>query len=218
VEDSDTGQNRVGGHKIDKFSQEGKMLELAHNPLIAGMNEIRRSWSWFLVLGILFMLLGVVCIVGAVTATFATVLVVGWLLLFSGVVALIHAFRTRTWSGFFFHLLSALLRGFTGYLLIRYPGTGAAGLTLVLATFFVVGGLFRAIGSGMMQFPRWGWAVFSGIVSLALGIMLLVQLPTSSIWFIGFAIGVDLVFDGASLVAFSTAIHGLAGLAADAGA
>ena len=53
--------------------------------------------------------------------TFATVLAFGWLLLLSGVIALVHAFRTRTWSGFFLYLLSALLRGFTGYLLVRYP-------------------------------------------------------------------------------------------------
>jgi uncharacterized membrane protein HdeD (DUF308 family) len=39
--------------------------------------------------------------------------------------------------------------------------------------------------------------------------MLLVQLPVSSIWFIGFAIGVDLVVDGASLLGFATAIHSL---------
>ena len=181
--------------------------ELAQNPLLAGMEEIRNSWGWFLGLGILLMIIGAICIVGDVTATFATVLVFGWLLLISGIVALVHAFRTMNWSGFFLSLLSALFRGFTGYLLIRYPLAGAASLTLLLASFFVVGGVFRAIGAGMMKFPRWGWSVFSGIVSLVLGIMLLVQMPVSSIWFIGFAIGVDLICDGASLVGFGTAIH-----------
>jgi uncharacterized membrane protein HdeD (DUF308 family) len=183
------------------------MSEFVSNPIIGGVNEIRKSWGWFLALGIFFMLSGVICILGAVAATFVTVLFFGWLLLISGVVALVHAFQTRTWSGFFFYLPGALLRGFTGYLLIRYPTGGAAGLTLVLASFFVVGGLFRAIAAGMAQLPRWGWALFSGLVSVALGIMLLVQMPVSSIWFIGFAIGVDLIFDGASLVGFASAIH-----------
>lgn len=183
--------------------------EFAHNPLIAGLEEIRSSWGWFLALGILLMLIGAVCIVGDVTATFATVLIFGWLLLISGIVALVHAFRTMNWSGFFLYLLSAIFRGFTGYLLIRYPLAGAASLTLILASFFVVGGLFRTISAGMMKFPRWGWSVFSGLVSLVLGIMLLVQMPVSSIWFIGFAIGVDLIVDGASLVGFATAIHTL---------
>lgn len=72
-----------------------------------------------------------------------------------------------------------------------------------------MGGLFRAIVAGMLQFPRWAWSVFGGIVSVALGILLLVQMPSSSVWFIGLAIGVDLIVDGSSLVGFATAIHTL---------
>lgn len=183
--------------------------ELAENPLTAGMQEIRKSWGWFLALGIMFIILGAVCVIGDVSATFATILVFGWMLLFSGIFALVHAFRTHTWSGFFLYLFSALFRGFTGYLLIRYPVLGAASITLILASFFIVGGLFRAIGAGMMRFPRWGWSVFSGLVSVVLGVMLLAQWPVSSIWFIGFAVGVDLIVEGASLIGFATAINTL---------
>ena len=179
------------------------------NPLAAGIEEIRSSWGWYLTLGILFMLLGAVCVIGDVSATFATVLVFGWMLLISGVFGLVHAFRTHNGQGFLLSLLGALLRGFTGYLLIRHPLAGAATLTLILASFLIVGGLFRGIGAGMLKFPHWGWSVFSGIVSLGLGIMLLVQLPVSSVWFIGFAIGLDLIFDGASLIAFATSFHSL---------
>lgn len=139
------------------------------NPLAAGIEEIRSSWGWFLTLGILFVLLGAVCVMGNVSATFATVLVCGWMLLFSGIFGLVQAFRTHSWQGFLLSLLSALLRGFTGYLLIRYPLAGAASLTLILASLFIVGGLFRAIGAGMLKFPRWGWSVFSGIVALGAG-------------------------------------------------
>ena len=181
--------------------------QFADNPLAAGIEEVRSSWGWFLALGILFILLGAVCVIGDVTATFATVLVFGWMLVVSGIFGLVHAFSTHTWQGFLLSLLGALFRGFTGYLLIRYPLAGAASLTLVVASFFVVSGAFRAIGAGMLKFPRWGWSVFSGIVSLGLGIMLLAQMPVSSIWFIGFAVGVDLICDGASLVGFGTAIH-----------
>jgi uncharacterized membrane protein HdeD (DUF308 family) len=173
----------------------------------AGIDEIHDSWGWFVALGIALIVLGAACIVSNVAATLATVLVFGWLLLIGGVFALIQAFRTRTWSGFFLCLLSALLRGFTGYLLIRYPITGEISLTLILASFFIVGGTFRAIGAGALQFPQWGWAVLSGIISVALGVMLLVQLPVSSLWFIGLAIGIDFIFDGSAFLALGSALR-----------
>ena len=189
------------------------MSRFNDNSMLAGLDGIRSSWGWFLAFGTLLMIFGVICVTGNITATFATVLAFGWLLLISGIFALVHAFQVRSWSGFFFYFLGALLRGFTGYLLIRYPAAGAVSLTLVLASFFVVSGIFRAVSASVIQFPRWGWATFSGIVTLALGVMLLAQMPVSSIWFIGFAIGIDMIFDGAALIGLATALHSLPKLA-----
>jgi uncharacterized membrane protein HdeD (DUF308 family) len=171
------------------------------------IDAIHDSWGWFVALGIALIILGAVCIASNVVATLATVLVFGWVLVIGGVFALIQAFRTRTWSGFFLCLLSALLRGFTGYLLIRYPIAGEVSLTLLLASFFIVGGTFRAIGAGALQFPQWGWAALSGIVSVALGVMLLMQLPVSGLWFIGLAIGIDFIFDGGAFIALGGALR-----------
>lgn len=116
-----------------------------------------------LALGIVLIFLGAFCIVANVIATFTTVMMIGELLLLGGAAALVQAFQVHTWSGSFLFLLSALLRGSTGYVLIRYPLFGAAGLTLVLASLFVVGGLFRATGSTILRFRRWGWSAFSGV-------------------------------------------------------
>lgn len=173
----------------------------------AGLDKIHDSWGWFVALGIAFMALGVVCIMGDVTATLATVFAFGWLLLIGAVGALVQAFRTFDWNGFFLYFLTALLRGVTGYLLIRYPMSAELGLTLLVASLFIVAGLFRTVGAGALRFPNWGWAAFSGVVSVALGVMLIYQLPLVSLWFIGFAIGVDFVFDGASLAALGMAVR-----------
>lgn len=171
------------------------------------LDDIHDSWGWFVALGIALVILGGICIIGDVTATLATVLAFGWVLILGGVFALIQAFYTRTWSGFFLQLLNALLRGFTGYLLIRYPISGELSLTLLLASLFFVGGVFRAVAAGTMRFPYWGWSMVSGIVSLGLGVMLLMQLPASSLWFIGLAIGIDFIFDGTSIVSLGLALR-----------
>ncbi len=68
-------------------------------PHMAGMEEIRRSWGWFLLHGIALITLGIVCVSVNATAIFTTVLAGGCLLLTGGVIQLIHSFRTGTWSG-----------------------------------------------------------------------------------------------------------------------
>jgi uncharacterized membrane protein HdeD (DUF308 family) len=177
--------------------------------IAGGLDEIHSSWGWFVALGIALIVLGGICIVGDVTATLVSVLAFGGLLVVGAIVALVQAFRVHTWSGFFLYLLSAVLRGFLGYLLLRYPFTGEMSLTLVLGSFFVVGGIFRAVGAGMLQFPQWGWTTLSGVISVALGAFLIAQLPTTSLWFIGLAVGVDFIFDGASLIALGNALRGV---------
>ena len=175
----------------------------------AGIEEVRKSWGWFLVSGVVLMVLGAVCIVKAQTATTFSILVLGWVLAISGVVWLVNAFQAWTWGGFFVYLLNAIIRVVTGYLLIRHPDAGAEGVTMVLAMLFIVGGLFRIGGASAIQFPRWGWTVFAGVVSTVLGISLLISWPTASSYFVGIAVGTDLVFDGAALLGFAGAIHSL---------
>jgi uncharacterized membrane protein HdeD (DUF308 family) len=171
--------------------------------------EVRKSWGWFLVVGILLMLLGATCIVKAQTATVFSILVLGWVLMISGVFWLVNSFLTIAWPLFFLYLLNALIRGGVGYLLIRHPNAGAEGVTMVIAILFIVGGLFRAAGASVIKFPWWGWTVFAGLVSVGLGVYVLAIYPLASTFFIGIVIGVDLIFDGGALTAFAGAIHSL---------
>ena len=105
---------------------------------MAGISEIRKSWGWFLVVGILLMILGATCIVKAQTATAFSILVLGWILVISGVFWLVNSFLTIAWPIFFLYLLNALIRGGVGYLLIRHPNAGAEGVSMVLAVLFIV--------------------------------------------------------------------------------
>jgi uncharacterized membrane protein HdeD (DUF308 family) len=172
----------------------------------AGLDKIHDSWGWFVALGIALIALGVICIMGDVTATLVTVLALGWLLVIGAIVALVQAFRAYDWSGFWLYFLTALLRGVAGYVLIRYPGTGEVSITILLASLFIVGGIFRTVGATSLRFPSWGWTAFSGVVSLIVGFMLIYQLPTTSLWFIGFLVGVDFIFDGIALITLGTAV------------
>jgi uncharacterized membrane protein HdeD (DUF308 family) len=176
---------------------------------VAGLEQVRKSWGWFLAFGILLTVLGAVCVVKSQTATTFSILALGWVLAISGVLWLVNSVWAFSWHGFFLYLLNAIIRGVTGYLLIRHPDAGAAGVTMLLAFLFIVGGLFRGVGAGVIQFPRWGWTVSAGLVSVVLGVYLLATWPTASTYFIGLAIGIDLIFDGAALAGFAGAIQSL---------
>ena len=89
--------------------------------LQAGVEQVRKSWGWFLIFGILLAVLGAVCVAKAQTATTFSILALGWVLAISGVLWLINAFWAFSWHGFFFYLLNALIRCVTGYLLISHP-------------------------------------------------------------------------------------------------
>jgi uncharacterized membrane protein HdeD (DUF308 family) len=155
------------------------------------------------------LVLGTAAIIYDGTATIASVVVFGWLLMFAGFLQIGHAFQVRYWSGFFLYLLDGIIRATVGTLLVLYPGSGAQALTLVLSFYFIAGGLFKTFGSIVLQFPSWGWSVASGVVSVALGVLLAMQWPASSTWFIGFAVGLDLILYGWALLMFAAAIKKL---------
>ena len=175
-----------------------------------GSSESARNYrAWVIAAGITSMVLGIAAVAYNSTATIASVVLFGWLLLLAGATEIVHAFQVRTWSGFFLYLLDGIIRAVVGTLMVVYPGAGAQALTLLLSFYFVVAGTFRTIGSTVLKYPSWGWGVASGLLSVALGVMLAIQWPASGQWFIGFAVGVDLILYGWALLMFAAAVKKL---------
>src|SRR5438270_12557190 len=121
----------------------------------------------------------------------------------------IHGFRVRRWGGVFLHLIAGILGVLIGLLIVTRPVAGALAWTLLFASFFTVIGIFRLVAAIRMKFPNWGWAVFDGIVSLGLGILLWAVWPWSGLWFLGVAVGVSLVLRGWLYIMLAFAVHNL---------
>jgi len=162
--------------------------------------RLKKLGSWFLFLGCALVGLGILAIAAAFSATLATVLVFGVLLLSGGVVQLVNAFLARTWKGFALHLLAGVLYLVVGGLMIENPVSAAAGLTLLLAAVFLIVGAVRLIYAALHPFAGRGWALFGGFISMLLGIAIWKQWPYSGEWVIGLFVGIDLVFSGWSWV------------------
>lgn len=163
---------------------------------IMTLRELHRHWGWLLALGVVLFILGIVALGATVMATLASVLLFGWLLFFGGILQAAHALWSARWSGFFLHLLGGVFDVVVGLIMIANPFVGALSLTLLLAAFFTVVGLFRIVGAVTLRFRNWGWLLLSGIVSVILGILIWAQWPASSLWVIGTFVGIDLLFNG----------------------
>ncbi len=142
---------------------------LITTPLFLEFENLRHRWGWFLLLGIVMLLivLGTVAFIIAPAATIGTVMVLGWLIVVSGVIEAVHAFRMRKWGGIFLHLVGGILGVLIGLLIVTHPVAGALAWTLLFASFFTVIGIFRWVAAIRLQFPNWGWAVFDGATSNA---------------------------------------------------
>jgi uncharacterized membrane protein HdeD (DUF308 family) len=147
-------------------------------------------------LGVALIVLGTVAIIAAVATTLISVMVFGWLLLIGGIIQSVHAFWVRPWSGLLLQLLIGVLNIVVGLLIVANPGASALALTLLMAAFFVVGGIFRIVTAAEEHFPGRGWALFSGLINILLGILIWAQWPASAFWVIGLFIGIDLIFTG----------------------
>jgi uncharacterized membrane protein HdeD (DUF308 family) len=169
--------------------------------------DLVQYWGWFLAFGIGLLALGVAAVARSFTATIASMLFFGWLLVIAAVIEIVQAVIVGHWAGFFHHLLAAILFGVTGLLLVTRPLISAEGLTFAMAIFFLVGGLFELFGSFAVALPGWGWQAVDGIITIILGALVLAQWPASGLWVIGLFIGIDLIFYGLAWIALALGLH-----------
>ncbi|MCF3933734.1 HdeD family acid-resistance protein [Acuticoccus sp. M5D2P5] len=153
--------------------------------------------TWFVTLGLVLIVLGVVALIFPFVTTIATKIFIGWLFLVGGIVQVVHAFSTQKWSAFFLDLLVGVLYVLAGVWLAFFPLAGLITLTLfICATFIVQGVLEGAMAIRLRPVDGWGWLLASGIVSVAAGILIAAHLPSSAAWAIGLLVGINMITSG----------------------
>jgi uncharacterized membrane protein HdeD (DUF308 family) len=163
----------------------------------AVQTAITENKRWFYFLGILFIVLGVAALAFPFVTTIAAKIILGWLFLIGGIIQIVHAFSTRAWSEFFLDLLIGVLYVVAGAWLAFFPLTGIITLTLFLAFMFIVEGFLEAgIAFRIRPHSGWGWMLLSGIVAVAVGVLLIANLPSSATWAIGLLVGINLIMSG----------------------
>jgi uncharacterized membrane protein HdeD (DUF308 family) len=183
-----------------------------------GWHEYRRNWGWLLTLGVISIILGLIALTDSVAVTVVSMLVFGWILLIAGIVEAVQAFRHRRAGHLFLHSLNAVLSFVVGLILLRHPLAGALVMTLLLAAYFTVAGIFRIVDAVSLRLPHWGWALANGIITLIFGILVWAQWLVSGLWIIGMFIGIDLIITGWTQIMLALAVRRLSAPLASAAA
>lgn len=159
--------------------------------------NMQRNWGWLLALGILFLILGLIGLGMLVSVTIVSMFVIGVLLLAGGIFQLIDSFQSPRWKGVLWHIVVGLLYLIAGGLLIYDPILSSMVITAALAWMLVFIGISRTIMAfSLKATDGWIWVLISGLITLILGILILIQWPMSGMWVIGLFISIELIIAG----------------------
>ncbi|MFZ0859722.1 MAG: DUF308 domain-containing protein [Candidatus Sulfotelmatobacter sp.] len=171
-------------------------------------NLVRRASTLTILWGVSLICLGMFAVASPLIAAVAVNALIAWLIILAGVVHLVVAFHSREAGSVIWRLLVGLAYiCFGGYVIAR-PALGVVSLTLLLASLFLVEGIFNIVL--FFRAPttlRSSWFLVDGIVTLLLGLMIYMQWPSSSAWAIGTLVGVSLIFSGVTRVMVSLTVR-----------
>jgi uncharacterized membrane protein HdeD (DUF308 family) len=180
------------------------------------------NWGWLLALGALVTLLGVVGLGMTYRLTIVAVFWFGILAVIGGAAQLVDAFHHTGWKGILWHVAIGLVYVVAGLVMIALPVSSAFWLTLFLAISLVVVGVLRLVMAFQIrgEGPLWVLALFSGIISIVLGVLIygVVTPPGPEAlataagqadwvrswgWVIGLFVAIELIIEGLTLISLA---------------
>lgn len=172
-----------------------------------GRNDTR-AWGVPMTLGILLIVGGVFALAANVLTSIVSVYYIAGLLLAVGILDVVAAFRVRRHRGpFAVYFLAGVLAVVCGALILYRPLASLVSLTLLIAGYLFATGLFRGLVASIERYPRWGWDLAYGILTVGLGAYVVASWPLSSFWVLGTVVAAEIIARGFALVAASWVIR-----------
>jgi uncharacterized membrane protein HdeD (DUF308 family) len=206
----DSGFQITAGHKL-AINHNGSHPSQHQETVGASFDgaELLHSGRWCAKLGIALIIFGTLAISAAFIKDINSVVLIGWLMLVSGLTEAVHAFYLWKSGAFFFHLVPAIAGVPIGLLMLTHTSAGAVAWMLVFASSFTVIGLFRVIAVFRYRFPAWTWAAVDAIATLLLAALFWTAWLWLAPWYFGLAVGTSLILRGWSSIMFGRGLHAL---------
>ena len=165
------------------------------------LGEVQKNWKWLLFLGIVFLILGIIGLGRAFTLTIASVYFFGFLILIGGAIQLFESFKCKGWKSMIWHLVISIIYILVGIQIIARPLVASTVITLMIAIGIILVGILRVVMAIQHRgLKNWGWPLFSGIISILLGLVIAVRWPVSGLFVIGLFVAIELIIHGWSYI------------------
>ncbi len=175
-------------------------------PSSSGSNDLSLSRGWLIFGGILSILVGFSAIGSPLLYSLLLARFLGIFALVSGVISLLLAIFGKHKGHRLMEALSGIVRIAAGVILLNCLASSVVLITLVFAIYLIVEGVVVSVTAiGMRGTPGWAWMLFSGLVSLLLGVLVYYRWPANSITILGLFFGINLLMNGSSLLALGLA-------------
>jgi len=177
---------------------------------VQAMEDMRRkiqdNWGWFLALGIALVIGGLILIAAPLATSIAVTILIAAVLFVGGLVQIYNAFKTQGSGSFLWNLITGLIAVIGGIVIYVNPLAGTFALTLVIAAIFIAQGISQVLLAFKLKpHEGWVWVLIAGLVSLAAGVMIWLELPSSAAWALGLLAGISVLLNGWSYIAIALA-------------
>lgn len=160
-----------------------------------------------MVTGALLAVIGLVALLSPVTAGSAVVKIVALILVVTGVVQLVHAYRSSSRPDRLLWTVLGSVISLLGILVWFNPEIGSGFLATLLMLFFAAQGFWKiSMSLRLRRFNGWLWMLLSGLLSLLFVYLLWSQWPLSGAWIIGLLVGLDLLLSGIAAMVVAAAM------------
>lgn len=176
---------------------------------LSGERNLKGASTWLIAMGIATLLLGFFALMMSLVTTLVSVFFIGGLLILAAIFQGVYAVSSERWPRFFLHMALAILYLMAGLFLVLNPLVGAVSLSILIAYFFVVSGGFRFALALTERMEGWVWGLVSGLITLALGAYVLLNLEAIGLYLLGVLFAVDLIFLGSYLLTSGLAVKRL---------
>lgn len=159
-------------------------------------HQLHENRKWYLALGVIFIVFGFILLGTLTMATLSIIFLFGILMMLGGVLHIISAFKFFNGGFRWLWAIFGILYMIAGYYAFHSPMNTAIVLTQLLAIFLVIAGIIRSLNAVFYrQHKAWGWTLFSGLLTLLTGGLILAS-PDAPFWVLGMFLAIDILFQG----------------------